>query len=164
MLTFDFKTQDWYGLAAIVLVLDQLSKWAVLAVLNYGDTVTVTPFFDWVLVYNRGAAFSFLADQSGWQSWFFTLLALGVSAWVAWTLPKQQEEKLLNFSLALIMGGALGNVLDRVRLGAVVDFLQFHLTDWYFPAFNIADCAITVGAILLVWSQSKRNSVQQGVS
>lgn len=85
----------WYGLAALVIVLDQLSKWAVLASLNYGDTVTVTPFFDWVFVFNRGAAFSFLADQPGWQRWFFTLLALGVSGWIAWMLRQHLAEQAL---------------------------------------------------------------------
>jgi len=150
----------WYALAALVIVLDQLSKWALLATLNYGDTVTVTPFFNWVFVFNRGAAFSFLANEPGWQRWFFMVLALGVSAWVAWTLPKQPEEKLLNFSLTLIMGGALGNVIDRLRFGAVVDFIQVHWADWYYPAFNVADCAITVGAVLLAWDQIRRKPVQ----
>jgi len=150
----------WYGLAALVIVLDQLSKWVVLATLNYGDTVTVTPFFNWVFVYNRGAAFSFLADQPGWQRWFFTLLALGVSGWIAWMLRQHLAERLLCFSLTLIMGGALGNVIDRLRFGAVVDFVQVHAAGWYFPAFNVADSAISVGAVLLAWDQIRRKPVQ----
>lgn len=154
----------WYGLAALVIVLDQLSKWAVLATLNYGDTVTVTPFFNWVFVFNRGAAFSFLANEPGWQRWFFTVLALGVSGWIALMLRRYPEERLLSLSLALIMGGALGNVIDRVRFGAVVDFIQLHAAGWYYPAFNVADSAITLGAILLAWDQIRAKPVQSGPS
>lgn len=152
----------WYGLAALVIILDQLSKWAVLAALNYGDTVTVTPFFNWVFVFNRGAAFSFLANEPGWQRWFFTVLALGVSGWIALMLRRHPGKRLLSLSLALIMGGALGNVVDRVRFGAVVDFIQLHAAGWYYPAFNVADSAITLGAILLAWDQIRAKPVQSG--
>ena len=110
----------WYSLAALVMLLDQLSKLTVLATLNYGDTVTVTSFFNWVFVFNRGAAFSFLAWADGWQRWFFTALALAVSVWIGFMLNRHRGESLLCGALALIMGGALGNVIDRLRFGAVV--------------------------------------------
>lgn len=143
----------WYGLAAGVIVLDQLSKWVVLAKLQFGETLYVAPFWNWVLTYNPGAAFSFLADQPGWQRWFFSILAIGVSAWIALMLRRHAGERLLASALALIMGGALGNVIDRIRFGAVVDFVQWHAAGYYFPAFNVADSAITIGAVLLVWEQ-----------
>lgn len=150
----------WYSLAALVMLLDQLSKLTVLATLNYGDTVTVTSFFNWVFVFNRGAAFSFLAWADGWQRWFFTALALAVSVWIGFMLNRHRGESLLCGALALIMGGALGNVIDRLRFGAVVDFIQLHAAGWYWPAFNVADSAITLGAVLLVWEQMGAKSVQ----
>ena len=143
----------WYGLAGVVIVLDQLSKWWVLGNLALGEVVYVTPFWNWVLTFNPGAAFSFLADQPGWQRWFFTILALAVSAWMAVEIRRHPAQKLLALALALVMGGAIGNVIDRVRFGAVVDFIQWHAAGFYWPAFNIADSAITVGAILLVFAQ-----------
>ena len=146
------KAGLWYGLAGLVVVLDQFSKWVVLNHIEFGQTIYVAPFWNWVLTYNTGAAFSFLADQPGWQRWFFTALALAVSGWIALELRKHPEQKLLSLALALVMGGALGNVIDRVRFGAVVDFIQWHAAGWYWPAFNVADSAITVGAILLAFS------------
>lgn len=147
------KPAHWYVLAGLVVVFDQLSKWLVLASLQFGESIYVAPFWNWVLTYNPGAAFSFLADQPGWQRWFFTVLALGVSGWIALELKKHPEQKLLAFALALVMGGALGNVIDRIRFGAVVDFIQWHVAGYYWPAFNVADSAITVGAVLLVLGQ-----------
>jgi signal peptidase II len=143
----------WYALAGLVVVLDQLSKWVVLENIRLGETIYVAPFWNWVLTYNPGAAFSFLADQPGWQRWFFTVLALAISVWIALELKKSAGQKLLSLALALVMGGALGNVIDRVRFGAVVDFIQWHAAGFYWPAFNVADSAITVGAIFLVFSQ-----------
>ena len=143
----------WYALAGVIVVLDQLSKWVVLENIHFGETIYVAPFWNWVLTFNPGAAFSFLADQPGWQRWFFTVLALGVSGWIAVMLRQHPEQKLLSLALALVMGGALGNVIDRVRFGAVVDFIQWHAAGFYWPAFNVADAAITVGAILLVVEQ-----------
>ena len=143
----------WFALAGVVIVLDQLSKWVVLNTLSLGDTRYVAPFWNWVLTFNPGAAFSFLADQPGWQRWFFTVLAIVVSAWLALEIRRNASQRLLSLSMALIMGGALGNVVDRVRFGAVVDFIQWHVAGYYWPAFNIADSAITVGAVLLVFSQ-----------
>lgn len=154
----------WYALAGLVVVLDQLSKWLVLQSLGFGETMYVAPFWNWVLTYNPGAAFSFLADQPGWQRWLFTLLALGVSGWIAVMLRQQTQHRLLSLALTLVMGGALGNVIDRVRFGAVVDFIQWHVAGYYWPAFNVADSAITLGAVLLVVEQltaSGRNAEEK---
>ena len=146
------NSKPWFGLAALVIVLDQISKWIVLDTIRYGETIYVAPFWNWVLTFNPGAAFSFLADQPGWQRWFFTLLALAVSTWIVLELKKHPEQRVQSIALALIMGGALGNVVDRIRFGAVVDFIQWHAAGWYWPAFNIADSAITCGAVLMVFS------------
>ncbi|MDD2663585.1 MAG: signal peptidase II [Dechloromonas sp.] len=143
----------WFGLAGLVVLLDQLSKWLVLETLHFGETIYVAPFWNWVLTFNPGAAFSFLADQPGWQRWLFTGLALAVSGWIAVELKRHPGQRLNALALSLVMGGALGNVIDRVRFGAVVDFIQWHAAGYYWPAFNIADSAITVGAILLVLAQ-----------
>jgi len=142
----------WYGLAGLIVVLDQLSKWVVLENIRFGETIYVAPFWNWVLTYNPGAAFSFLADQPGWQRWFFTVLALAVSGWIALELKKNTHDRRLSLALAMVMGGALGNVIDRIRFGAVVDFIQWHAAGFYWPAFNVADSAITVGAVLLAFS------------
>lgn len=151
----------WYVLAALVIVLDQISKQVVLATIQFGETIYVAPFWNWVLTFNRGAAFSFLASEDGWQRWFFTVLALVVSGWIAVMLRQHPTQKLLSFSLALIMGGALGNVIDRIRFGAVVDFVQWHAAGWYWPAFNVADSAITIGAVLMVWDQFVSGGVKE---
>lgn len=143
----------WYVLAGVVIVLDQLSKWVVLKNIGFGETIYVAPFWNWVLAFNPGAAFSFLADQPGWQRWLFSALALAVSGWLAIMLRQHPQQKLLSLALSLVMGGALGNVIDRIRFGAVVDFIQWHAAGYYWPAFNIADSAITIGAILLVIEQ-----------
>lgn len=143
----------WLGLAGLVLVLDQITKLAILRAFTLGGSLELTSFFNLVLVYNRGAAFSFLANADGWQKWFFLALALGISAWIVAMLKKHAGETLLSLALALVLGGALGNVIDRVLYGAVVDFLDFHVAGWHWPAFNVADSAITVGAVLLAWEQ-----------
>ena len=145
--------KPWLWLAGSVVVLDQLSKWIVLATLHPGESRYVAPFFNWVLAYNPGAAFSFLSNAGGWQRWFFTVLALAVSAWIVTLLRKHSDEFRLSLALALVLGGALGNVIDRIRFGAVVDFIQWHAAGFYWPAFNVADSAITLGAVLLVWDQ-----------
>lgn len=141
----------WLGVAAIVLVLDQLTKFTVSGSFAPYESVEVTPFFNLVLVHNRGAAFSFLADAGGWQREFFIAVALVASVWITWLLRKHAGEKLFCFALALILGGAIGNVVDRVLFGAVVDFLDFHAFGYHWPAFNVADMGISVGAALLVW-------------
>jgi signal peptidase II len=143
----------WYALAGLVVVLDQISKWVVLENISFGETIYVAPFWNWVLAFNPGAAFSLLADQPGWQRWFFTVLALAISGWIAFMLRQHPQQKLLSLALTLVMGGALGNVIDRVRFGAVVDFVQWHVAGYYWPAFNVADSAITIGAVLLVIEQ-----------
>ena len=148
----------WLGLSTVVIVLDQLSKLAVLRHLRFGEGVPFTEFFQLVLVYNPGAAFSFLANQPGWQKWFFTGLALAVSAWLTVLMRRHAREWLQPAAFAFIVGGALGNVIDRVRFGAVVDFLYFHLGEHGFPAFNLADSAITLGVILMLiaqWQESR---------
>jgi len=147
------RAAGWYALAGLVIVLDQLSKWLVLGSLQFGETVYVAPFWNWVLTFNPGAAFSFLADQAGWQRWLFTALAIGVAGWIALELRRHPEQRLNAAALTLVMGGALGNVIDRVRFGAVVDFIQWHAAGHYFPAFNVADSAITLGAVLLILAQ-----------
>jgi signal peptidase II len=151
----------WYVLAAVVIVLDQISKQIVLATIRHGETIYVAPFWNWVLTFNRGAAFSFLASEDGWQRWFFTVLALGVSGWIVFMLRQHATQKLLSLALALIMGGALGNVIDRIRFGAVVDFVQWHAAGFYWPAFNVADSAITIGAVLMVWDQFVSGAVKE---
>jgi signal peptidase II len=143
----------WLWLAGIIVVLDQVSKWLALAWLQPGDSIYVAPFFNWVLTFNPGAAFSFLSDAGGWQRWFFAVLALVISAWIVSILPRHSGEFRLSLALTLILGGALGNVIDRLRFGAVVDFIQWHAAGFYWPAFNIADSAISVGAVLMVWDQ-----------
>ena len=145
--------KPWLWLAGIVILLDQLTKWIALGALRPGETRYVTSFWNWVLTFNPGAAFSFLSDAGGWQRWFFTVLALGVSGWIVSLLRKHSGEFRLSLALTLVLGGALGNVIDRIRFGAVVDFIQWHAAGYYWPAFNVADSAITLGAGLLLWDQ-----------
>lgn len=147
----------WLGLAALVGVLDQLTKQWVLGSLHFGEVIPVTPFFDLVLVFNRGAAFSFLADHSGWQRWFFTGLAVVISGWLLALMHRHRDERLLPAAFALIIGGALGNVVDRLMHGAVVDFLYFHAGRHGWPAFNLADAAITLGVGMMLWAQFRGN-------
>lgn len=142
----------WLLLAALVILLDLVSKAWVSSSLFYGQRIEVLPVFDLVLLHNSGAAFSFLADAGGWQRWFFVLLAIAASLLIyGWLNRLQPSEKMTAFALALILGGALGNLHDRILYGHVVDFLAFHWNQRYFPAFNIADSGITVGAVLLIW-------------
>jgi signal peptidase II len=141
----------WLTVSAIVLVLDQLTKYVVRGAFALYESVEVTPFFNLVLVHNRGAAFSFLSDAGGWQRGFFITLALVASAWIVWLLRKHPSETLFCFALSLILGGAMGNVIDRVLFGAVVDFLDFHVLGYHWPAFNVADMGISCGAVLLIW-------------
>lgn len=144
----------WFLVAAAVVAVDQASKAWLMAVFDRGESLAVTPFFNLVFVFNSGAAFSFLAGEGGWQRWFFVLLALVVSVVIAGVL-RRERPRLEALSLALILGGALGNVIDRLRFGAVADFLQFHAAGWYFPAFNAADSAITLGVALMLWYHFK---------
>ncbi|MFT5721747.1 MAG: signal peptidase II [Motiliproteus sp.] len=142
----------WLWLALLVVALDQASKQLALAQLAYAQPVALLPVFDLTLLYNKGAAFSFLATQGGWQRWFFSLIALAVGGYLLHWLSKiSRGERLLSIALVLILGGAVGNLIDRVLLGHVVDFISLHWQQHYYPAFNVADAAITVGALLLIW-------------
>jgi signal peptidase II len=144
------KAAPWFLAAALVVAADRLSKWLMLGWLRPGESYEVTGFFNLVLVYNRGAAFSFLAGAPGWQTSFFIAVALVAAAIVSWMLWRHSDRRLLCAGLALILGGALGNLWDRVAWGAVADFLDFHAFGWHWPAFNVADSAITVGAGILI--------------
>ncbi len=146
----------WLGLALVVIVLDQLTKVLILDAFQLGDSRYVTPFFNLVRVHNSGAAFSFLAGASGWQRWFFVGLGLVASAFIVWMLRSHPTQRLFCFAVTMIMGGALGNVVDRLFHGYVVDFLQFHAGGWYFPSFNLADSAITLGAVTLIVDELRR--------
>ena len=141
----------WLWLSGLVIALDQVSKWLAEQFLLPGQPVPVLPFFNLTLLYNTGAAFSFLAQAGGWQRWFFLLLSLTISvALVIWIGRLQRGQTLLAIALSLILGGAVGNLIDRIVHGHVIDFIQLYYERWYWPAFNVADSAITVGAILLV--------------
>lgn len=140
----------WLGWAMLVLVLDQFVKVLVMGYYQLGDQTVVNGFFNIVRVHNSGAAFSMLAAAGGWQRWLFTAIGLGAAALMLWMLKKHSAQKLFAFALASLLGGALGNVIDRLIYGYVVDFLDFHWAGWHFPAFNLADSAITVGAIALI--------------
>ncbi|MDR2679058.1 MAG: signal peptidase II [Zoogloeaceae bacterium] len=147
----------WFLLALGLVLADQLTKIAVRLGFAMGEKLPVTGFFNLTLAYNPGAAFSFLADAGGWQKFFFAALALAVSGWIAVLLYRHPEKRLQNFALALIMGGAIGNVIDRFAYGAVVDFLDFHIGQLHWPAFNCADSGIVVGAVLLVLAEIKKS-------
>jgi signal peptidase II len=141
----------WLALSAAVVAADLATKEWVSTTFGYGETVEVLPFFNLVLVHNSGAAFSFLAGAGGWQRWFFSVVAVAISAVLVWMLRKPGTGRLLSAALALVLGGALGNLYDRMTLGYVVDFVQLHAGGYYFPAFNVADSAITAGVALLLW-------------
>ncbi|MDO5290484.1 MAG: signal peptidase II [Pseudomonadota bacterium] len=153
----------WLALAALVVLLDQFFKQLILANYRLGDATQVTSFFNIVRAHNPGAAFSFLAGAGGWQRWFFTALALAASVFIIWLLRSHPGQKLFAFSLSMILGGAIGNLIDRLLLGYVVDYLDFH---WaflsplfhrgHFPAFNLADAAITAGAVGLILDEILR--------
>ena len=141
----------WFGLAAVLIALDQLVKWIVLGYFSgRGPVEPVTGFFNLVLACNKGAAFSFLADAPGWQTPLFTGFALVASVVVAVLIVRSPGKRLFCTGLALVLGGALGNLIDRLRLGCVVDFLDLHAAGWHWPAFNVADSAITLGAVALI--------------
>lgn len=146
----------WLGLALVLLLVDQFTKTLVLGFYELGDSTYVTSFFNLVRVHNTGAAFSFLASASGWQRWFFTVIGLGAAVFIIWMLRSHHSQRLFAFSMASLLGGAVGNVIDRLLHGYVVDFIQLHYAGWYFPSFNVADAAITVGAIGMVLDEVLR--------
>ena len=152
-----FRTAwHWLGLALVLLVLDQITKVYFNTQFTYGERVNVLPFFDFTLMYNRGAAFSFLASEEGWQRWFFVGLGTIASGVIVWMLRRHTAQPRFCLALALILGGAVGNVIDRLIYGHVVDFLLFYWRNWYYPAFNVADMGIVCGAILLVLDELLR--------
>lgn len=146
----------WLGLALAIVVADQLSKTAILEAFAHGDMRYVLPFFNLVRVHNPGAAFSFLAGADGWQRWFFVGIGVVATVFITVLLKRHGQQRLFATALTLILGGAVGNVVDRLMHGYVVDFLQFHWGGWYFPSFNLADSAITLGAILLIADELRR--------
>jgi len=143
-------------IATLVLLIDQVTKWLALTHLQLGIPQPVLPFLNWLLLFNPGAAFSFLAQGSGWQRWFFTLLGLAASAYIVYLLARTQLSKTMSWALSLILGGALGNVLDRLMFGFVIDFIDCHYGNWHWPAFNIADSAISIGAALMILAELRR--------
>lgn len=146
----------WLGLALMLLIADQLAKVLILGYYRLGEATYVSSFFNIVRVHNTGAAFSFLAGASGWQRWFFTAIGIAAALIIVGLLKSHTSQKLFSFALACILAGALGNVIDRSLYGYVVDFLDFHYGNWHFPAFNLADIAITVGAVSLIVDELRR--------
>ena len=146
----------WLGIALAVIVLDQITKAMIVAAMQLGDARRLSPFLDIVRAHNRGAAFSFLNDASGWQRWFFVALGIAAAAFIVWLLKRHGGQRLFGWALALILGGALGNVIDRLLRGHVIDFVQVHWEAHYFPAFNVADSAISIGAALLILDELRR--------
>ena len=155
------KIYSSLGIAFVVLVLDLASKYWVESALQFGEQIPVTSFFNLVLTYNPGAAFSFLSEQSGWQRWFLAGIAAIAAIVIVFLLNKYQHEKLFCWSLSLILGGAIGNLYDRIMLGHVVDFLDFYVGTYHWPAFNIADSAIFVGTVLMIYDSFKNKKEPQ---
>ena len=142
----------WLALSLVVIILDQITKYVANAQLGYAEPLPVLPSFNLTLLYNRGAAFSFLSDAGGWQRWFFvTISFLAAILLTVWLRKLKSEQWALALALSLVIGGAVGNLVDRLWLGYVIDFIQIYYKSFYWPAFNVADSAITVGAVLLVW-------------
>ena len=157
------KVLQWLGLSLIILIADQFTKVLVIGYYQLGASTEVTSFFNLVRAHNSGAAFSFLSDASGWQRWFFSIIGLLAAVLLVWLLKSHAGQKLFSFALACILGGAVGNVIDRLLYGYVVDFLDFHwrwlapvFSGGHFPAFNIADSAITIGASCLILDELLR--------
>ena len=148
--------RKWLSISAVVVALDLYTKHLIQRAFEYGEHLKITPFFDLVRYHNEGAAFSFLADAGGWQKWFFSGVSIIAVLVISYLLKKHQHQKLFSLGLALVLGGAIGNLYDRLTLGYVVDFLSFHVNDWFWPAFNVADSAICVGVALLLLDSFKK--------
>lgn len=148
--------QRWLGLSIVVIILDQISKLIVLKTIPLHSSLRVNDFFNWVLVFNPGAAFSFLADGASWQKWFFISIGLIATAVMIWLLFRHAKQTLFSFSIAMILGGAVGNLIDRFIHGAVVDFIDIYYRNYHWPAFNLADSAITLGTFLLIIDELRR--------
>jgi signal peptidase II len=147
---------QWLGIALIVVLFDQISKITMSRLLEFGQSEPVTSFFNLVMVYNKGAAFSFLADQQGWQRYLFAGISLAASLLIIWMLKRNPSQRLFCWALALILGGAIGNLIDRLAYGHVIDFLDVYFYGWHWPAFNVADSAITIGAGLFILDEFRR--------
>ncbi len=150
------KLAPWLAVATVVVLLDQLTKVTIERLFSYGDVLPVTGFFNLVLTYNKGAAFSFLASASGWQKQLLTAFGIVASLFIVYLLARHGTQRLFSLALALILGGAVGNVIDRLAYGHVIDFLDFHWRGWHWPAFNVADSAIVCGAALLILDELLR--------
>lgn len=146
----------WLGIAAIIVLLDQITKTTITKLFTYGESQPVTSFFNLVLTYNKGAAFSFLANESGWQRYFFTGIAVAAVVFILFLLKRHAGQKLFCVALALILGGAIGNLIDRVLYGHVIDFLDFYIGKRHWPAFNVADMAIVGGAAFFILDELRR--------
>ena len=146
----------WLGIAVIIILLDQITKITIAKTFVYAQAKAITSFFNLTLVYNKGAAFSFLASESGWQRYLFTGLGLAAAVAIIVLLKRHAGQRLFCWALALILGGAIGNVIDRMLYGHVIDFLDFYIGSWHFPAFNVADSTICVGAFLFVLDELRR--------
>lgn len=151
--------RKWFAVSALIVALDLYTKSLVQKAFAFGEHLTVTSFFDLVRYHNEGAAFSFLANAGGWQKWFFTVVTLVAVIVITYLLVKHHADKLFSSGLALVLGGAIGNLYDRLTLGYVVDFLYFHIDDLYWPAFNVADSAICVGVGLLLLDSFKKDKL-----
>ena len=149
----------WLWISLIVLVLDQLTKYAISASFQYGESKTIFSWFNLVLAHNSGAAFSFLAGASGWQREFFIVVTVTISCVLLWMLKSNSTNRVLSVALALVLGGAFGNLYDRVLHGYVIDFVQWHVAGYYWPAFNIADSAICLGAGLMIFDSFRKPAV-----
>ena len=159
-----FKDSGWrlWWLMLLVLVADQVTKQVVIANMQLFDSIDLLPFFNLTYVRNYGAAFSFLSDAGGWQRWFFTLIAVVISCVLAVWLARNSKTQLkLNLALSLVLAGAIGNLIDRSIYGYVIDFLHLYYQNWHYPAFNIADSAICIGAALLIWDSFSNDEVKK---
>jgi signal peptidase II len=146
----------WLGAAALIVIIDQLSKFGAMKILATKATISLTSFFNLVLAYNKGAAFSLLAAEGGWQRYLFTGISVVVSIFLIYLLKKHAGQRLFCWGVSLILGGAIGNLIDRITYGHVIDFLDFHLDTWHWPAFNVADSAICLGALLFILDELRR--------
>ncbi|HET7728882.1 MAG TPA: signal peptidase II [Usitatibacter sp.] len=154
----------WLALSAVVVALDLATKAWVTAAFRYGESREITPFFNLVLVHNKGAAFSFLAEAGGWQRWFFAALTVAIAVVLVVMLRREHRNRFLATAFALVLGGALGNLWDRVTLGYVVDFVQLHAAGYSWPAFNVADSAISVGVAMLLWDSVRGGAAAAGAA
>ncbi len=150
----------WLGASLLVILLDQITKYVISSHFYYGENYFVTSYFNLVLWHNTGASFSMLSDAGGWQRWLFSAIAASASVWIFFLLRKNPHQKLFCLALIFILGGALGNLIDRLIYGYVVDFLDFHWNESHFAAFNVADSSINIGAALLLWDSFKKKPEQ----